>query len=274
MKGDRKKMKKLFSLIISAVLVLGAASAVFAAEEPNPALLEPEMSLVITQDCIGYQDGKALEEVYVLSGSEVTFRVGDNVPESSDVQWLAQFPTGTAFTDYQRIEGGRAITMKVPSDLLVAAFAEGIPPYEGTPAEEPAPVEEEVPAGDLPFTDVKNSDWFHDAVKEMYEKGYMGGVSDNKYEPQSEGKRSEIVTVLYRIDGSPKMSGDLKFSDITKGTELADAAIWASECGIASGYPDGTFKPDQSVSRQELAIFIYKYAQYKGLDTSVKGLCR
>ncbi len=254
-------MKKVFGLIISAALIFGAVPAVYAAEEPAQAEAAQEETFSITAaGCIAFKGDEALEENKAPAGTELTFKLEKDLAENEGLSWAVQFSDGSEFEDFKESEDGKSITLAMPEkDIIVTAQIGEIIESD------------EADTSGMNFSDVKESDWFYGAVKEMFEGNYMGGTSDSKYEPQAEGKRSEIVTVLYRLDGSQKAEGELKFSDITKNTELADAAVWASQCGIAAGYPDGTFKPDQSVSRQELAIFIYKYAQYKGLDTSVKG---
>ncbi|MBR0104016.1 MAG: S-layer homology domain-containing protein, partial [Firmicutes bacterium] len=245
-------MKKVFGLIISAALIFGAVPAGYAAEEPAQAEAVQEETFSITAaGCIAFKGDEALEENKAPAGTELTFRLEKDLAENEGLSWAVQFSDGSEFEDFKESEDGKSITLAMPEkDIIVTAQIGEIIESD------------EADTSGMNFSDVKESDWFYGAVKEMFEGNYMGGTSDSKYEPKSEGKRSEIVTVLYRLDGSQKAEGQLKFSDITKNTELADAAVWASQSGIAAGYPDGTFKPDQSVSRQELAIFIYKYAQY------------
>ena len=121
---------------------------------------------------------------------------------------------------------------------------------------------------EFPFIDVKQGDWFYDDVKAAYEKGLMTGISDTLFGPYMDTSRAMVVTMLYRLEGEPSVSGASVFPDVGAGKWYTDAVIWATENGIAKGYDDGKFYPDQVVSRQELAAFLYRYAEYKGYDVS------
>ncbi|MBR2593255.1 MAG: S-layer homology domain-containing protein [Firmicutes bacterium] len=104
----------------------------------------------------------------------------------------------------------------------------------------------------------------------MYEKSYISGIGEGKFGPNLSTERGMIVTILYRMEGSPKVDFENLYSDVKEGEWYSDAVIWASSEDIAAGYPEGDFRPNQIVSRQELARFIYKYAEYKGYDLTKK----
>ena len=125
---------------------------------------------------------------------------------------------------------------------------------------------------DFPFTDVTEGDWCYDAVRDVYEKGLMQGVSATLFAPDQSTSRGMIVSILYRLEGSPAVSGSAAFTDVTGDTWCASAVVWASANGIVNGFTDGSFRPDQAVSRQEIAAFLYRYAQYKGYDTTRGGM--
>ncbi len=118
----------------------------------------------------------------------------------------------------------------------------------------------------LPFTDVDKDDWFYDDVKEVYEKGLMDGISATLFAPYNSTSRAMVVTMLYRMEGKPAVSGTPKFSDVKTDVWYTDAIVWATQNGIAKGYSDSIFAPDQTVARQELAAFLYRYADYKGYE--------
>lgn len=124
-----------------------------------------------------------------------------------------------------------------------------------------------------PFTDVSEDDWFYDAVKYVVQKEMFAGTSETTFEPNLTMSRAMLVTVLYRMDGTPEVSGSSKFADVLDGQYYTDAVLWATENGIVAGYDNGLFGTNDIVSRQQMATFLYRYAQYKGYDVSlVKGL--
>ena len=88
------------------------------------------------------------------------------------------------------------------------------------------------------------------------------------FSPDKAMTRSMVVTVLWRLAGEPKVTGKLTFSDVPAGADYADAVRWASANGIAEGYSSGAFGVNDSVTRQQLAVFLYRYAKSQGLDVS------
>ena len=120
------------------------------------------------------------------------------------------------------------------------------------------------PTGWNPFIDVKESDWFHDDVKYVWGEGLMLGMSGNIFAPQSSTTRAMVVTILWRIEGEPASAGNSPFSDVT--TDWA--VTWASENGIVEGYGEGLFWPELSITREQRATILYRYADWKGLDIS------
>ena len=119
-----------------------------------------------------------------------------------------------------------------------------------------------------PFTDVRESDWFHDDVKYGWEKGLMVGVSNNMFAPQSGTTRAMVVTILWRLEGEPAPTAANPFSDVTAEAWYADAVIWATETGIVLGYGDGNFSTNDEITREQLSTMLYRYANWKGLDIS------
>ena len=103
-------------------------------------------------------------------------------------------------------------------------------------------VETEAPVGE-PFLDVNEGDWFYDAVAYAYENGLMDGVGGNRFAPNSATTRAQLVTILYRMEGQPAVSGDLPFTDVEAGTWYTNAVVWAAQNGIVNGVGDDTFAP-------------------------------
>lgn len=126
-------------------------------------------------------------------------------------------------------------------------------------AETPAPVA-------LPFTDVKSGNWFYDAVKYAYEQGLMTGTSATTFAPNGTMNRAMIVTVLYRLEKSPAVTGASKFTDVPAGQWYSDAVAWAAANKIVNGYDQTTFGPMNAVTREQMAAILFRYEQVKGLE--------
>ena len=131
-------------------------------------------------------------------------------------------------------------------------------------------VETEEPV-DEPFLDVNESDWFYDAVAYAYENGIMDGVGGNRFAPNSETTRAQLVTILYRMEGQPAVSGDLPFTDVEAGTWYTNAVVWAAQNGIVNGVGDDTFAPGNDLTREQLVTILYRYAESKGYDVSASA---
>lgn len=124
-----------------------------------------------------------------------------------------------------------------------------------------------VPGGELTFQDVRPGDWCYDAVRYVFEAGLMNGTSAAAFTPNTPTTRGQIVAILYRLEGSPAV-GTNRFSDVAPGAYYAAAVSWASSNGIVNGYGDGTFRPNNLITREQLAAFLYRYASQKGRDVA------
>ena len=121
----------------------------------------------------------------------------------------------------------------------------------------------------LPFGDVDDGDWFADAVRFVYENGMMNGVSETDFAPHATTSRSMIVTILYRLEGEPVVDYAMDFTDVAGDAYYAEAVRWAASEGIVGGYGGGLFGADDAVTREQLAVILYRYAVYKGYDVSI-----
>ena len=124
----------------------------------------------------------------------------------------------------------------------------------------------------LPFTDVTSGDWFYDAVAYVYDKGMMEGTTDTTFAPTMNLTRSMIAQVLYNLEERPEAPGAAGFPDVAADAWYADAVNWAAARGIVKGYDTGAFGPEDSVTREQLAAILYRYAQVKGYDTTRGGM--
>ena len=129
----------------------------------------------------------------------------------------------------------------------------------------------EAPVSGLPFEDVKSADWFYNDVKYVYEKGMMAGTAADVFAPNATTTRAMIVTILYRLEGSPAVSGTSAFTDVPAGQWYTDAVNWAAANQIVNGTSATTFAPNASITREQMAAILYRYAQYKGYDVTEKA---
>ena len=114
-----------------------------------------------------------------------------------------------------------------------------------------------------PFTDADKNEWYHDGVHWALEKNIMNGTSDSTFEPMTSTTRAMIVTMLWRMEGSPQADGSVTFKDVPDGQWYTDAIRWAASNGIVTGYDSDTFGTNDSVTREQLATILYRSAQTK-----------
>lgn len=132
-------------------------------------------------------------------------------------------------------------------------------------------IEVEFTNGVLPFTDVREADWFYDDVVYAYENGLFSGTSDTTFSPNASMTRAMLVTVLYRLEGQPTVSGRSGFSDVKLNSYYEDAVTWAADNGIVNGTGATTFSPNTNVTREQMAAILYRYAQYKQYGTTASA---
>lgn len=301
--------KRIFALLTVLALALGAAPAAMAASRPAlicEFLRDNESAALSLEDLdgsdvYGVQLELTLEGEYpgcaftpesrtayapdcavrVSRGrTRVTVYLTDRTPlNSGSVLDLGELDLdgygADALPDTARItllgERLRPLTGSMTGTADVEVF-----PWEASGADEPElpPSQPGGGAGDpaaaLPFADVGAGDWFYEAVGYVYSHGMMRGLSENRFAPYAATDRSMIVTILHRLEGSPAAL-PAAFTDVPEGQYYAAPVAWASSEGIVEGYEDGSFRPQDPITREQLAAILYRYARYKGLDTSVKG---
>ena len=134
--------------------------------------------------------------------------------------------------------------------------------------------EEDVPLteGDVAdFIDVASDAWYADAVQYVYENGMMSGTSETTFSPDLTTTRGMIVTILYRMENEPAVTGTTAFTDVAADQYYANAVAWAAQNGIVSGITATTFAPNNAITREQMAAILYRYAQFKGYDVSAKA---
>lgn len=208
--------------------------------------------------------GVSAVEVTITSGSKsITSFSGRSITLLLPVD-AGAFQAGQSCAVYQISEDGAlethtGICRSVNGSLWVEITTTHLSTFVVVPPEKPV---------QLPFTDVREGDWFYDAVAYAYTNGLFNGTSATTFSPDGTMTRSMLVTVLWRMEGEPTANSANPFADVAAGTWYTDAVVWASSAGIVNGTSATTFDPDGSVTREQIAAILYRYAKTKGWDIS------
>lgn len=124
----------------------------------------------------------------------------------------------------------------------------------------------------LSFADVSETDWFCEDVRWAVENGIFQGVGNGLFAPEQALTRGQLVTVLYRMVGSPEPKAEANFRDVAADSYYAKAVAWANENGIVLGMGDGTFDPDSAVTREQMVTIFFRYAKFCGVKTEAGTL--
>lgn len=161
--------------------------------------------------------------------------------------------------------GGGQYRFTMPrSDLSVQAVfqAAGGGAEDGNTPQSPPP---------LPFSDVPVSMWYYGAISYAYTNGLMNGMENGLFAPEGATTRAQIVTILHRLEGEPLSTVPSAFTDAPSSQWYINAVDWAAENGIVDGYGDGRFGPDDRITREQMAVILYRYARWRGCDVSAIG---
>jgi len=120
------------------------------------------------------------------------------------------------------------------------------------------------------FIDINTDAWYHEAVDYVIEKGIMNGMGGSYFVPNDDVTRAQVVTMLYRLEGSPAVGSDASFKDIPADEWYTDAVAWASQNGIVNGFEDGSFFPARAITREQMTAIFCRYADYKGLNIAAE----
>ena len=125
---------------------------------------------------------------------------------------------------------------------------------------------------DMPFVDVVKDAWYYPAVEYVYNNELMNGTNGGlTFEPNVNLNRAMMAAVLYNMEGGPDCDKSGLFSDVADGMWYTDAVNWAASNNIVSGMPDGTYAPNQALTREQMASILYRYAEYKGIKTDARA---
>ena len=205
------------------------------------------------------------------SSSTTTYKITVTEPENATVT-----PNGTV-----KVEKGDSKTFKIEAkngyeieDVLVDGKSIGaVNEYTFKNVREKHTLEVKVKAIETKieeeeiFKDVKKDDWFYKAVDYVYKKELMNGTGKNEFSPNISTTRGMIVTILYRLEGSPEVENST-FTDVANTEYYAKAVAWGEANGIVKGYGEGIFGPNDIITREQLAAIMYRYSNYKKYDVS------
>lgn len=118
------------------------------------------------------------------------------------------------------------------------------------------------------FTDVDQTAWYHEGVDYAIKNGLMVGTGETAFAPNATTTRAMVVTILYRLEGEPTVTKNIPFEDVSTGKWYSDAINWAATNQIVDGYGNGKFGPDDTITREQMAAILYRYASYKGYDVT------
>ncbi len=138
--------------------------------------------------------------------------------------------------------------------------------------EEPEEVEETEETETISFLDVKERDWFYEAVSYAVENGLMSGMSEDIFAPNTPLTREMLAVVLYNVEGQPESAEANTFTDVKGDMWYTEAILWANENGIVAGYDNGAYGVGDLITREQFATILYRYAQFKGYDTTQGGM--
>ena len=195
-------------------------------------------------------------------GSTVTITVDPDDGYELD-QLMVTDKNGNKIPVTAKGDGKYTFTMPAGEVTIEATFksAEWNIGYVGCPKDNTCPI--------WPYTDAKTTDWYHDGVHFCLENGLMVGYGDNIFKPNAHTTRSMLIVMLWRLNGSPVVNYALDFADVKEGTWYTEAVRWAKSEGVAGGYGNGKFGPNDTLTREQMVTMLYRYAQYKGYDVSV-----
>lgn len=192
---------------------------------------------------------------FETNGGSAISKVTKNKGTSIDLAQYAPTKSGATFEGWYADKGLTKKVTSVKLDANTTVYAKWT----------------EAPVSSLPFGDVKTADWFYNDVKYVYEKGMMAGTAADVFAPNATTTRAMIVTILYRLEGSPAVTGTSAFVDVPAGQWYTDAVNWAAANQIVKGTSATTFAPNDSITREQMAAILYRYAQYKGYDVTKKA---
>lgn len=200
-----------------------------------------------------YVESFGYDSMVYANASMLTNQLDADRLEQNTEVWLANYTTNTSykkkFNYWQYSESGKVdgVSTKVDCNFAFVkkTYSSG--------------------SGCYPFIDTPSDAWYYNSVKYAYDHDLFNGTSWNRFDPESTMTRAMLVSVLYRMEGSPSVTGSTGFTDLTQ-SWYQNAVLWAKEKNIVSGMSATSFAPNQPVTREQMAAILYRYATYKSYD--------
>lgn len=198
------------------------------------------------------------------AGAEIRYTLDDTCPKTNGVLYIGPITlTGNTVLRAVAVKDG-TYSNTIRLELTVKGGTATSDPAGPTPVEPSGPSEPDHtqpdPALVLPFTDINVGDWYYDAVAWAVDQGITVGTSTTTFSPDVSCTRAQIVTFLWRTDGSPKVTGENPFTDVKAGDYYYDAVLWAVSRGITTGTSATTFSPDTVCTRAQAVTFLHRAA--------------
>lgn len=261
-------MKKLFALLLAAVMLLGAGATALAAEPEGAgyviSIANSSTTNSLTVDLLtweGMKNGR-LELTYpeelTLVSARSTLDAGAGITDLDASKPGTVHFAWAAYTAQK--DGTPVLRLTFRGQHGKTYFWNVIDTETGWQSKSMLPF-------DYRFNDVLDENaWYYDAVYAAYDAGLMNGVGEGLFAPNATLDRATLATVLYREAGEPAAKGTASFTDIAEGQWYTDAVNWAAEQGVVNGYPDGTFRPEAPITRQEMATMLYRLAKAEKVE--------
>jgi len=262
--------------------------------------VEPDQTLIGMNDCCGLSVGvfngylKVTAETPKSTNAEVIYSIPVNAGEwthivvtydykdfslylNGELYYTAIYSGGLSHVRDESLENSSVINIGGAENgkLTYGAAVKGtlvncLRLYRGDMSADEAKLAYEKatkPSVKLPFADVAEDAWYADTVRYAYENSLMNGTSDTAFAPATATSRAMIVQLLYNMEGRPEVTYKPIFTDVKEDAWYADAVIWAYENGVTTGSSATTFSPDALVTREQVAVFLYRFMKdYKGED--------
>ena len=193
----------------------------------------------------------------------------------------AVYPNDTLTGSWSIINGDDIVKM---DGNTVTALKEGEAVLRYTLAEEEVYAEcriivdsdsgdpETPPDPDTPeFTDVHENDWYYDPVQYVSKNKLMTGLNETTFGPIDSLARAQFAVILHRMNGEPEVPYSARFHDVGAGLWYTNAILWAADTQVVTGYSNGNFGPGDLINREQMALMMFRYANYKGYDTSARA---
>lgn len=261
-------MKKLFALLLAAVMLLGAGATALAAEPEGAgyviSIANSSTTNSLTVDLLtweGMKNGR-LELTYpeelTLVSARSTLDAGAGITDLDASKPGTVHFAWAAYTAQK--DGTPVLRLTFRGQHGKTYFWNVIDTETGWQSKSMLPF-------DYRFNDVLDENaWYYDAVYAAWDAGLMNGVGRDYFAPNATLDRATLATVLYREAGEPAAKGTASFTDIAEGQWYTDAVNWAAEQGVVNGYPDGTFRPEAPITRQEMATMLYRLAKAEKVE--------